>query len=325
MRTDIVVRDARADEAAAISALAVRSKSHWGYDEEFLAACRAELTFSPEDCASGTVRLAVRGSRILGFHRCVGGPPQGELSALFIDLDAIGQGVGAVLIGDALDGAAARGLESLLLDADPGAEPFYAHFGARRIGESSSGSIPGRTLPRMRFDLDRSMSRSTRPAAPRIPPPAYGAAAALVQLVLVRGSRSSPASRATAAALATASAAVLGASAVTLHRRRTTVDPREPSATTTLVRTGVFGLSRNPIYLGMVGLLLAHAVGRRSWAGALGPALFVAVMDRTQIPAEERALHALFGRDFEEYAREVPRWCGARRQQREGGVSVTRR
>jgi len=41
----------------------------------------------------------------------------------------------------------------VVLDADPGAEPFYARFGARRTGEVPSGSIEGRMLPRMAFVL----------------------------------------------------------------------------------------------------------------------------------------------------------------------------
>ncbi|WP_425441239.1 hypothetical protein [Ruania alba] len=53
----------------------------------------------------------------------------------------------------ALSSAADRGFRSLVLDADPGAEPFYAAHGAERIGSAASGSIPGRMLPHMRFDL----------------------------------------------------------------------------------------------------------------------------------------------------------------------------
>ena len=49
------LRAARPEEAAAISALALRSKAHWGYDEAFLAACRAELTWTAAQCGSGDV------------------------------------------------------------------------------------------------------------------------------------------------------------------------------------------------------------------------------------------------------------------------------
>lgn len=153
MTHEVAIRPARAEEAPALTELALRSKSHWGYDAEFLAACRAELTVRPDECASGAIRIAVEGPRILGFHCVRGAPPHGELASLFVDLDAIGRGVGDLLLKDVLSEATVRGFDDLTLEADPGAEPFYAHYGAVRIGETASGSIAGRVLPRMRFTL----------------------------------------------------------------------------------------------------------------------------------------------------------------------------
>ncbi|WP_231920056.1 GNAT family N-acetyltransferase [Microlunatus soli] len=146
------IRPARAEEHATISALALRSKGHWGYSPEFLQACRAELTYRAEDCGTG-MWVADDGTGPLGFSRLAGVPPDGELAALFVDPDAIGTGCGRLLLEHILREAAARGFRRLDLDADPGAEPFYRHFGATRIGSSPSGSIPGRVLPRLRFDL----------------------------------------------------------------------------------------------------------------------------------------------------------------------------
>ena len=143
------VRAARPAEAAAISALALRSKAHWGYDDAFLAACRAELTLRPEQCDGVHTVVAERDGRLLGFHRLAGEPPVAELADLFVDPDAIGQGVGAALLADAVGRARALGISRLLIDADPNAEGFYARMGARRIGSVASGSIPGRELPRL--------------------------------------------------------------------------------------------------------------------------------------------------------------------------------
>ncbi|WP_217632515.1 hypothetical protein [Ruania alba] len=89
---DLQIRPGRADDASAISAVAMRSKSHWGYSPEFLEACREELTVSPERCGSGAVAVAVREGRIVGFYAVDGSPPEGELGALFVDLDVIGSG-----------------------------------------------------------------------------------------------------------------------------------------------------------------------------------------------------------------------------------------
>lgn len=148
------VRPARGDEAATISELAIRSKGFWDYSEEFIEACRAELTFTPEECVSGDVGVAEFDARVAGFYVLDGTPPRGELRALFVDPPWIGSGVGRLLLQDALAVAGSRGLSSLVLDADPGAEGFYARFGARRIGEVPSGSIPGRSLPQMELDVE---------------------------------------------------------------------------------------------------------------------------------------------------------------------------
>jgi hypothetical protein len=55
-----------------------------------------------------------------------------------------------------LRAAREHGFVELVLDADPGAEPFYTRFGAKRIGSSPSGVLAGRVLPHMKFVLDQS-------------------------------------------------------------------------------------------------------------------------------------------------------------------------
>lgn len=151
--TPMRLRVARAEEAGSLSALALRSKAYWGYDAAFLEACRVELTFSPATCGSGTVWVAERTGRLLGFSALSGTPPHGELAALFVDPPAIGHGVGAALLRATLRHAYRRGFRGLELAADPGAEGFYRHHGAERLGTVASGSIPGRRLPLMRFTL----------------------------------------------------------------------------------------------------------------------------------------------------------------------------
>ncbi|THV33692.1 GNAT family N-acetyltransferase [Glycomyces buryatensis] len=146
-------RPGRADEAPSISALALRSKGYWGYSQEFLDSVRAELTYSPQVCASGGLVVAERAQRVLGFYRLVALVPVSKLESLFVDPDAIGTGVGKALLEHALAAAEAFGAEAVTLDADPNAEPFYAGNGAVRTGAIPSASIPGRSLPIMRFDL----------------------------------------------------------------------------------------------------------------------------------------------------------------------------
>lgn len=90
------------------------------------------------------------------------------------------------------------------------------------------------------------------------------------------------------------------------------MDPVAVDRAVSLVTTGVFGLSRNPMYVGMAGALLAHAALRRSWVACVPVGVFVALIDRLQIPAEEQALRETFGSAFDDYARRIPRWLGVR-------------
>lgn len=137
------IRPARVEEAAALTELAMRSKAHWGYDDAFLAACRDELTIGPEHIAR--VDVADLDGEVVGMVRL----EHETIEDMFVDPHAIGTGVGRVLFRHVVRRAAAEGMTRLLIDADPNAEGFYAAMGAVRIGESPSGSIPGRMLPQL--------------------------------------------------------------------------------------------------------------------------------------------------------------------------------
>ena len=136
-----------------LSELALRSKAHWGYDDEFMAACRAELAVTRESIAAGAVTVAVVGEVVAGFSTLADAPQVRELEALFVNPPFIGRGVGAALF-DAFRVAAVKaGFTRLRIEADPNAVAFYEHRGAVVVGEQPSGSIPGRTLPVLELDL----------------------------------------------------------------------------------------------------------------------------------------------------------------------------
>ncbi|EKX65319.1 GNAT family N-acetyltransferase [Streptomyces ipomoeae] len=149
----MLIRVARPDEAGLLSELAVRSKAHWGYDEDFLAGCRGELTLRPGDVERRRTAVAERQGRVVGFVTVEGEPPDGELGMLFVDPPAIGSGVGRLLFEHALSTARDLGFRRLTLEADPNAEPFYRAMGATRIGSVASGVVAGRTLPLMAVEV----------------------------------------------------------------------------------------------------------------------------------------------------------------------------
>lgn len=151
--TAVVVRPAVPEEAAELSALALRSKAHWGYDEAFLEAGRDDLAVAPGDCDGSVLWVAGHGSRVLGFSRQTEDVPCAVLDDLWVDPPAIGTGVGRLLLASALDRAAAAGATRLRLDADPHAEGFYLRAGAVRVGTVPSPVLPGRELPRLEFTL----------------------------------------------------------------------------------------------------------------------------------------------------------------------------
>jgi GNAT superfamily N-acetyltransferase len=151
---DPAIRRARPEEAATLSALALRSKAHWGYDAEFLAACRGDLTLSAEDVASSTVYVCDGVDAPVGFYRLLlQDDGVAELDALFVEPAAMGQGVGRSLWRHAVATATKLGCSEMLWQSDPQAEGFYLAMGAQRAGESESTVMPGRMLPFIRFRL----------------------------------------------------------------------------------------------------------------------------------------------------------------------------
>lgn len=155
---------------------------------------------------------------------------------------------------------------------------------------------------------------------PQIPrPPAYVAAGLLAQHLLAPERRPQPARIIAGTGIALAGVGLFSAGVLTFRRHRTTVDPIHPENASTVVQDGVFGLTRNPMYVGMTGLLSGHALARGGVLTWLPVAAFVALIDRTQIPAEEQAMRANFGADYDAYVRRVPRWLGPGVTSRAGG------
>lgn len=91
-----------------------------------------------------------------------------------------------------------------------------------------------------------------------------------------------------------------------MHRAAT---PHHPRATpTTLVRSGPFRFTRNPLYLALLLLLSAFAVLVNSvWLVIAVPVLFL-LLNTIAIPREEAILGSLFGDEYAEYRRRVRRW-----------------
>jgi len=148
---DFLIRPAHAGEAQVLSALAMRSKAHWGYDTEFLEKVRPLLTFTEADLVGSAVYVLSLDDQALGVYRITGTPPEGELEDLWLDPSLIGRGLGRSLFEHALFRARELRFGSLVIEGEPNAVGFYAEMGAMQIGARRSPS--GRTLPLLRVML----------------------------------------------------------------------------------------------------------------------------------------------------------------------------
>ena len=92
------------------------------------------------------------------------------------------------------------------------------------------------------------------------------------------------------------------------YRARTTIDPREPSKASQLVTGGIYKYSRNPMYLGMLLVLLAWGLWLGNAFNTILAAGFVSYMNAFQILPEEKALTDKFGKTYIQYSKSVRRW-----------------
>lgn len=160
------LRPARAGEAEWLTGLVMRSKAHWGYDAEFLAACAPELRVGAGDPARRRIVVAEDGTggtcetygicgtcgtcgedagrggpAVLGLASLDGEPPLGRLGLLFVEPAAIGRGTGRLLYRDVLRRAAGLGFRRLVIDADPHAAGFYRAMGAVRADAGAPAGL----------------------------------------------------------------------------------------------------------------------------------------------------------------------------------------
>ena len=95
---------------------------------------------------------------------------------------------------------------------------------------------------------------------------------------------------------------------IAFKRARTTVNPMKPRSSSSLVNSGIYQWTRNPMYLGFLLWLVGWAVYLQNAVAFLFLPFFVFYMNAFQIKPEERALQDRFGREFEAYRAKVRRW-----------------
>ncbi len=95
---------------------------------------------------------------------------------------------------------------------------------------------------------------------------------------------------------------------VEFKKAKTTSTPLKPEKASSLVSSGVYRITRNPMYAGSAMVLTAWAIHLSSVWGFIGIPCFILYINRFQITPEERALKKLFGSEFDSYQEKVRRW-----------------
>jgi protein-S-isoprenylcysteine O-methyltransferase Ste14 len=95
---------------------------------------------------------------------------------------------------------------------------------------------------------------------------------------------------------------------LSFKNHQTTISPLNLTKTSSLVNTGIFKYTRNPMYLGMVFILLSIALKFNLYGGLIVILLFFYFITKFQISPEEKAMENLFGQEFKNYKKKTRRW-----------------
>ncbi len=140
------IRQAHPHEADLLTDIAIKAKSHWGYDPDQIETWREFLTFTPEYVQANSVWVAVVEDEVAGVAGIEHTDDDGTvLEHLWVLPDYIGQGIGKHLFLHVAE------LEhEFEFTSDPNADNFYIKMGAVKIGEYES-ILQGRMLTKFRY------------------------------------------------------------------------------------------------------------------------------------------------------------------------------
>ena len=91
-------------------------------------------------------------------------------------------------------------------------------------------------------------------------------------------------------------------------KNRTTISPLTPNKTSSLITSGIYNYTRNPMYLGLLLMLFSTALFMKNFISFLIIPLFVIFVTKNQILPEEQILENIFGKEYRNYKNKVKRW-----------------
>lgn len=148
----MMIRAARADDAARLTEIAFAAKRHWGYPDSWIERWREALTITANDVERGMVFAAVARDAIVGFGALAIERNDAIVEHLWVLPSWMGRGVGRALFEHAETLARERAVRRLRIEADPRAEGFYARMGAVTVGR----------IPAPMDGIERSLAAMTK-------------------------------------------------------------------------------------------------------------------------------------------------------------------
>ncbi|HEX6439024.1 MAG TPA: isoprenylcysteine carboxylmethyltransferase family protein [Candidatus Binatia bacterium] len=146
----------------------------------------------------------------------------------------------------------------------------------------------------------------------KVPPLAVGVLLAALMWLVSRAmpalSFVFPGRKSLALSFAITGAMIIIVGVASFRRAKTTINPMKPESSSSLVVSGIYKFSRNPMYLGFLLVLVGWAVFLSNALAFIFLPVFICYMNRFQIEPEEKALAGKFGQEFVDYKSRVRRW-----------------
>lgn len=144
---------AKNTDAEKLTALTIRSKSHWNYSAEQIEEWTDVLTITTDYIENNEVYQLIDNHELIGYYSFFKlNENNVKLDNIFIDPSFIGKGYGKQLMDDFYLRIQKRGFKKISLDSDPHAEEFYKKLGFKVVGKLAT-SIKDRFLPIMEMDI----------------------------------------------------------------------------------------------------------------------------------------------------------------------------
>ncbi|GAB4572063.1 MAG: GNAT family N-acetyltransferase [Anaerolineales bacterium] len=150
----MMIIPAKPEHAVILTQITIAAKRHWNYPEHWIQSWLPALTISSKYVSENETWMAVIENAPVAYYSLKQDADDLWLDNLWVLPEYMGKGIGKRLFEHAVERSRQRGVTVFKIEADPNAESFYKHMGARRVSEHRS-EIDGqpRILPVMEIDL----------------------------------------------------------------------------------------------------------------------------------------------------------------------------